>query len=357
MKKVYVWYSNATDVTGKNLVEGLTAKLDSDMFEVSGGIAMPEAANIVICYGTKTQSDTEFASDVRVLNHPNNIRVNRNKLTALGKMLSNENVNVPYFSKLPGGCEDREIEYPVIARTNYHQGGQGLAICTSSGQVRDLITNLDNVGFGYIQELIPFRQEYRIHVFNNKVIRCAVKVPTHDPSASWKAIYKEKAERAAIRNNVELNSDTMDILLKAVVKDLTLPDLIVKSNKKGWGFSRVTVDNVNQNLTAMAKKAVAAIGLDFGAVDCALDYDEEPWIIEVNTGPGLQGGTLTSYIDALEAYIHSSISYFGTGVASNTEQADTSMREEMASLMVAMNEMTSTMSAKISELSQRMRGR
>jgi glutathione synthase/RimK-type ligase-like ATP-grasp enzyme len=354
MEKVYVWYSGATDVTGKNLVEGLIAKLDSDAFEVSGGISAPRSADIIICYGTKTQSDVEFASNTRVLNHPNNIRVNRNKLTALDKMLLADDVSVPYFSKLPGGQNDREITYPAIVRTNYHQGGQGLAICTSPGQVTDLITNLDNVGFGYIQELISFKKEYRIHVFNNKVIRCAVKVPTADPAASWRAIYKEKAERAAARNNVELNSDTMDILLKAVVKDLTLPDLIVKSNKKGWGFSRIAVNNVDRNLIDMAKKAVIAIGLDFGAVDCALDYDEEAWVIEVNTGPGLQGGTLTSYINALETYIKPSASHRGTGVASNS---DAGIREEMANLMNAMTEMTSGMAAKISELSQRLNRR
>jgi glutathione synthase/RimK-type ligase-like ATP-grasp enzyme len=354
MEKVYIWYSGATDVTGKNLVEGLTEKLDSDAFEVSGGTSVPSNAAIVICYGTKTQSDVEFASNVQVLNHPNNIRVNRNKLTALDKMLSANGVSVPYFSKLPGGQNDSVIKYPVIARTNYHQGGQGLAICTSPGQVTDLITNLDSVGFGYIQELVPFKKEYRIHVFNDKVIRCAVKVPTSNPSASWKAIYKEKAERAATRNNVELNSDTMDILLKAVVKDLTLPDLIVKSNKKGWGFSRVAVADTNSGLIDMAKKAVSAIGLGFGAVDCAIDYDEKPWIIEVNTGPGLQGGTLTSYINALETYINPPRARRGTGAASDS---NASIREEMSNLMTAMTEMTSGVAAKISELSQRLNRR
>lgn len=345
MKNVYVWYSNATDVTGKNLIEGLAAKLDSDAFEVSGGISTPVNADIVICYGTKTQSDMEFAPNTQVLNHPNNIRINRNKLAALDKMLFTDDVSVPYFSKLPDGYRDGEISYPVIARTNYHQGGQGLAICTSPGQVRDLITNFDNVGFGYVQELVPFKQEYRIHVFNNKVIRCAAKVPTADPYASWKTIYKEKAERAAGRNNVELDRDTMDILLKAVVRDLTLPDLIVKSNKKGWCFSRVAVDSVDRGLITMAKKAVTAIGLDFGAVDCALDYDEEPWIIEVNTGPGLQGGTFTSYINALETYINATVRH-NIDVAFNP---NISMREEMSNLMSTVTEMT----AKISELSQR----
>lgn len=361
MTNVYVWYSGATDVTGKNLVEGLTEKLNSDAFAVSGGTSMPRNANIVVCYGTKTQSDIEFDSNVKVLNHPNNIRVNRNKLTALEKMLG-ENVNVPQFSKLPSGARDSEIKYPVIVRTNYHQGGRGLAMCTSPAQVLDLITNFDNTGFGYIQELVPFKTEYRIHVFNGKVIRCAVKNAQANPVDSWKAIYKEKAERAAEKNNIELNTDTMNILLKAVVKDLTLPDLIVKSNKRGWGFSRVGIDTTNQGLITMAKKAVSAIGLDFGAVDCALDYDGKAWVIEVNTGPGLQGGTLTSYIKSLEAYVNPPIarprpqtstrqsSSRDANVARNN--SNTNMREELNSVVSAMTEMTSTMTSKIEALSR-----
>jgi glutathione synthase/RimK-type ligase-like ATP-grasp enzyme len=360
MKKIYIWYSGATDVTGKNLVEGLTEKLDSDAFEVSGGTAMPENnVDVVICYGTKTQSDTELGSNVKVLNHPNNIRVNRNKLTALEKM-SGGNVNIPQFSKLPAGARDSEITYPVIVRTSYHQGGRGLAMCTSSAQVLDLITNFDNVGFGYIQELVPFKNEYRIHVFNGKVIRCAIKDAQENPVDSWKTIYKEKAERTAERNNIELNADTMDILLKTVAKDLTLPDLIVKSNKKGWKFSQVSIDNTNPALIEMAKKAVSAIGLDFGAVDCALDYDGKAWVIEVNTGPGLQGGTLTSYIKALEGYVNPPVtrsqtptrqsSNHGAGVAPN--RPDTGMREELNSIVMAMTEMTSSMTARVEALTR-----
>jgi hypothetical protein len=362
MKKIYVWYSGATDVTGKNLVEGLTEKLDSDVFEVSGGTARPEnSVNVVICYGTKTTSDMSFRGDVHVLNHPNNIRVNRNKLTALEKMVRG-NANVPRFSKLPAGARDSAIKYPVVVRTNYHQGGRGFAICTSAAQLLDLITNFDNVGFGYVQELISFKNEYRIHVFNGKVIRCAIKNVQSNPIDSWKAIYKEKAERSAERNNIGLNTDTMNILLKTVAKDLTLPDLIVKSNKRGWGFSRVGVDNINQDLITMAKKAVSAIGLDFGAVDCALDYDGKAWVIEVNTGPGLQGGTLTSYIKALESYINPPATASsraprqsnsrGTSVARNN--SDTNMREELNNIVATLGEMTSTMTSRVEALARQM---
>ena len=354
MEKIYIWYSGATDITGKNLVEGLKERLDSDQFEVSGGTSKPEDVNTVICYGTKTSEDMEFSSGVKVLNHPNNIRINRNKLKALNKMLAHE-VNVPYFSELPDACTDEVIAYPVVARTNYHQGGRGLAICTSQEQVRDLM-GIDQVGFGYIQEFVPFKQEYRIHIFNNKVIKCAVKVPQRDPIMSWKAAYMEKIERSMLRNSIELNKETADICLKTIVKDLTLPDLLVKSNKKGWCFSHVSVDNVKLNLIEMAKKAVKTLGLDFGAVDCALDYDEKPWVIEVNTGPGLQGRTLTSYLGILEAYIKTSVAETGS-ISTNPTQPPSNdisdIQNEMAQFMNTMNEMT----LKMTEMSQKLLNR
>lgn len=354
MEKVYVWYSGATDITGKNLIEGLTERLNPNVFEVSGGTSKPEDVDIVICYGTKTSENITFAPRVKVLNHPDSIRVNRNKLTALNTMLSAD-VKVPYFDKLPDACDDDDIIYPVIARTNYHQGGKGLAVCTSQGQVRDLM-GVDSVGFGYIQELVSFKQEYRIHVFQDEVIRCAAKIPQRNPADSWKAVYMEKAERMALRNDVVLDETTANICLKAVVSDLTLPDLIVKSNKRGWCFTRIEATDIDIDLANAAKAAVKAIGLDFGAVDCALDYDGIAWVIEVNTGPGLQGGTLTSYLNTLEAYIKRSTtitdSYadgtvFATPTVTNNES---DMNTKMAEMMNTMSQMATQMA----EMAQRM---
>ena len=64
------------------------------------------------------------------------------------------------------------------------------------------------------------------------------------------------------------------------------------------------LSNVNKGLADEAIKAVAALGLQFGAVDCCLDTDDKPWIIEVNTGPGLEGTAFKNYVAAFSKMIN-----------------------------------------------------
>jgi hypothetical protein len=49
-------------------------------------------------------------------------------------------------------------------------------------------------------------------------------------------------------------------------------------------------------LEAEAIKALKVSGLDFGAVDCCTDEDGKHWIIEINSGPGLQGASFDKYV-------------------------------------------------------------
>ena len=62
------------------------------------------------------------------------------------------------------------------------------------------------------------------------------------------------------------------------------------------------MNNPPAALRTAALAAVRAIGLDFGAVDCATSHDGGAFIIEVNTGPGLQGVALERYTAAFAAW-------------------------------------------------------
>lgn len=50
-----------------------------------------------------------------------------------------------------------------------------------------------------------------------------------------------------------------------------------------------------------AKKAVAAVGLDFGAVD-VLANDTDCWVLEVNAAPGLGGSVPQLYVETFRRY-------------------------------------------------------
>lgn len=99
----------------------------------------------------------------------------------------------------------------------------------------------------------------------------------------------------------ELNADTVDFVLNKLVKEYTLPDYVIRSNKRGWKFS--TVANPPAALRTAAIAALRQLGLDFGAVDCAMDVSNHPFIIEVNSGPGLQGVALERYVAAFNGAI------------------------------------------------------
>ena len=58
--------------------------------------------------------------------------------------------------------------------------------------------------------------------------------------------------------------------------------------------------NISDNVLDASKKAVQALGLDFGAVDIGYNgNDNTIAVFEVNTAPGLYGTTLTKYRDAI----------------------------------------------------------
>jgi glutathione synthase/RimK-type ligase-like ATP-grasp enzyme len=49
-------------------------------------------------------------------------------------------------------------------------------------------------------------------------------------------------------------------------------------------------------MKAVARAAMEALKLDFGAVDIGL-VKTQPFVIEVNTCPGLESGTLALYLE------------------------------------------------------------
>lgn len=286
----HIWYSGATDITGKAL---------GDALNLTGTKTRPRNLNaddIVLCWGTKTKEDINLAGNI--LNHPNKIRANRDKFKSLETMYADRDLKASIAKFCLAGNVVRELErkamkLPLVGRTKFHQGGKGFWLCLTNQHVSKAIAD----GAQYFQTYIDIKEEYRLHVVFGKVIY-AVKKVENPGEAGWIAQRKEKIEDYAKKNNVDLNADTVDYVLKRLVKEADLPDRIVRSNRRGWKFSSVQLNNLVVSLKNAAIKSVAVAGLDFGAVDCALSADGLPYIIEINSGPGLKGTALQKYIDA-----------------------------------------------------------
>ena len=78
-------------------------------------------------------------------------------------------------------------------------------------------------------------------------------------------------------------------------------DYQVRNHENGWVYCRDDLD-VPASVFSDATSAVAALGLDFGAVDIIWNQNQaRSYVLEVNTAPGLEGTTLTKYVEAIRS--------------------------------------------------------
>lgn len=293
----HIWYSGATDITGKALAEAL------NLTGTKTKPANPALGDIILGWGTKTKDNINLGR-ATVLNHPDKIRDNRNKLKSLKTMYANANLKASIATfctagDVSGKLNNNQMKLPLVGRTKFHQGGKGFWLCLTKQHVDKAIAD----GAQYFQSYIDIKDEYRLHVAFGSVIYAVKKVENAN-EAGWIAQRKEKILDYAKKNNVNMNDATLDYVLKRMVKEAVLPDRIVRSNRRGWKFSSIRLNNLIVALKNAAVKSVEVVGLDFGAVDCAISDDGLPYIIEINSGPGLQGTALQKYIDAFSAKIN-----------------------------------------------------
>lgn len=295
----HIWYSGATDLTGKNL---------ADRLELQGTKQKPAnlaSGDLIIGWGAKIKEPVNIRAGVTVWNHPNKIKINRDKLQALNTMSEDNNLtsNIAKFctadqvlAKL--SARRSGIDIPLIGRKKYHQGGKGFWTCLTKRHVQKAIEE----GAEYFQNYIDIVDEYRLHVAFGQVIH-AVRKEENATEAGWVAQRKEKIEDYAQKNSWNLDGNTIDRSLSVLYREQSLPDWIIRSNKKGWKFSRVNITNLPAALKNAAVKSVEVLGLTFGAVDCVISDNNHPYILEVNSGPGLQGSALDRYVEVFSEKI------------------------------------------------------
>jgi len=301
-KDVYIYYSGATDKTGNLLAEAL---------QITGGRKSPGTKQrVVIGWGAKT-TDKINLGKAAVLNHPDLIRVNRNKLTAL-QIMEKAKVNVAPFidSTSVKAALDKTsaglIGLPLVARTNYHQGGANFFTCLTRTHVDEVISILNNKlkKKGYFQNYIDVKEEFRLHIVAGEVIYAQRKVPRSNMKEAHVSDQTDKITRMAEKKGITMDAETLKFAMEYQGDKIASPDLIVKSNTRGYKFSSVKLANVNKDLATEAIKGVEALGLQFGAVDCVMDSAGKAWVIEVNTGPGLEGTAFKNYVTAFTKVIN-----------------------------------------------------
>ena len=229
------------------------------------GNYVPKIGHKIIGWGASklpNWADVAARRGVTILNKPAAVNVASNKLTAL-QTLKAAGVRVPEFTTNYYEAMRWLNNMAVVVERHELRGnsGEGIRIVTLNDPEMEMTLQQAPL----YTKFIPKTAEFRVHVFQGKVID-----------------YIEKKKKLEAQRDDTFNK-------------------YISSINCGWVFSRTNVRDIPE-VRALAIKAVQVLGLDFGAVDIVY-ADGLPYVLEVNTAPGLSGVTLVKYANAFRGFM------------------------------------------------------
>jgi hypothetical protein len=231
----------------------------------SNGNYIPKVYDKVIGWGNAKIPSWQSKANLRgvtILNKPGAVNTASNKLLAL-QALKASGISVPEFTTdLNTASSWLRAGYTVVERHEL-RGNSGAGIRIVNLNDPEMPNDIQSAPL--YTKFIPKTNEFRVHVFRGEVID-----------------YIEKKKKLAANRTETFNK-------------------YISSINCGWVFSRTDVRDIPE-VRAIAIKAVNALGLDFGAVDIVYE-NGMPYVLEVNTAPGLSGTTLVKYANAFRRYM------------------------------------------------------
>lgn len=220
---------------------------------------MPRASKLVINWGASTAPSWANSPVQPVIwNKTPNVRNASNKLTAFQAFQAAGIVEIPDFTTEIEVAKRWVGEGKVVVCRKSLNGHSGAGIVVAAREEDVVAAPLYTL---YRKK----KKEYRVHVAFGKVIDV-----------------QEKRKRQ------DYSGDT---------------DYAVRNHHTGWVYCRenVAVSDVRDTL---AIRAVAVLGLEFGAVDIIYNEHSDAYILlEINTAPGLEGTTVEKYSEAFSGAI------------------------------------------------------
>lgn len=210
--------------------------------------------------GRKLFIAQDGSGGLNILNSPDAVKKASNKLSSFNAF-EQAGVAVPAFTtELQQAVKWLAEGFDVVRRgvLSGHSGA-GISIHTQLYDIEDL------KGAPLYTKYVKKHQEYRIHVFRGEVIfqqRKARKHDVHDEEVNWK----------------------------------------VRNLAGGFIFANQDVD-AGEQARRESIKAVQSLGLDFGAVDVITNKAGQVFVLEVNSAPGVEGGTILAYKKAFEKFV------------------------------------------------------
>lgn len=214
----------------------------------------PKKTDLIIGWGAGNPPLWMGAADrvgARYLNRPEAVCRSVNKIDSFDRMFA-AGVRTPMFTTDVRVAKWwQRHKYTIFARQEIEgKDGEGVVVIPPDKGLVD--ARLYTVGmFG--------TDEFRVHVFNGKPIYFQKKVPVKD-----------------------------------------IKDPFIRTTSNGWGFTHLEQKNVPFMVIDESIKAIAAVGLDFGATDVIYSADSVDCnVLEVNTAPELGPMGSKAYADAI----------------------------------------------------------
>lgn len=230
-------------------------KIAAALVELDEDVTLNRGSTGDINWGRAT-ADTKLNLDV---SNSTNKRVMRELFAAEGvpmpKLIYSLNHNVLAAA----------FPVPCVGRPDYHSRGRGYWLCNSwEDVVKAKRGTRTKKAATHFMEFIEAEHELRVHIFMGKSIRISEK--HFEGTEGCHRLY------TTIKPTVELRA-----------------------------------------VRRAAKAAVKALGLDFGAVDVLVDKDGNPYVLEVNTAPGLGGSLPQLYAKCMLEWYHKQIESTNSG--------------------------------------------
>jgi hypothetical protein len=251
--KTMIAYSNRSCVTGKELREKLAA--------IRKKTVKKAKCDLFIRWGnTEEFPNLKYKKELNTLSA---VLRTTNKLTMLQTLLE-------------AGVATLEFSNDPALLDSFKDKQGNVYIRDKRGVVRygnDYSTDSDL----YFSRPVRFkRREYRVHVFNGKVLGAYEKVPL------------------SLAEGQPRNAETLPKLFKSDTCRFIRCDLTIDEN----GLN----PRVNDAAQQMCIQAVNSLGLLFGGVDLIRNKHGEFTICEVNSAPGLNGLNVDRWVEAIKEY-------------------------------------------------------
>jgi hypothetical protein len=196
-----------------------------------------------------------------ILNEREMVRAASNKRRARA-IFAERGIPAPTFYSQSGAVPKSDL--PVIGRTSYHKKGKGFWFCKTLADVR----KATRAGATHFLTFIPNTREYRVHTFIKK------KYLSVEP--------KERKPEHYV--SIKISEKVWE------GKGKPVKDEPQKNHNFGWVFL-APQNRRGEELDLVrhvAKEAIAALGMDFGAVDVMYRIrTKQAYVLEVNSTPSL----------------------------------------------------------------------